>query len=399
MIFFLSLSLFPSVNGWDIQSFHSIEAVIFLCHQYAISVPRRVFVVGVMKKPVDYDLRDPHDASWLKEKLDQSEDALNDDSTVKAYLELFSCMLDSEKGMRFLLSSHKHFRFFRLDLFRKRIYMSLAVALTQRLSEDGQEPHVLQAFLYMVKLENNEREFSQDMANQVRVDADLVQYDIKLPKSKKRERVPGARTDSGRQSVSAKGTVIDILRNSDYIGKLGHGNIDSEEYEHDGLRIAIKIGHPFNEQLHEEADPCALVSNEVDVHKHLKHLQGTVIPALVSCGRDKWFTSGGMILITEKVGNKIKKGKDGLYVVGEKLSEKEADEVERCALVGLKRIHASNIRHGDIALRDLRVEKLDGRMRIWRIDFGMSRNLNEDSEEEGIEEAEIEQRKAGVVRI
>ena len=51
-------------------------------------------------------------------------------------------MLDSENGMGVLPT---YFRFFRLDLNRKRIYMLSAVSLTQKLSEDqdGWKPHVL----------------------------------------------------------------------------------------------------------------------------------------------------------------------------------------------------------------------------------------------------------------
>ena len=365
----------------------------------------QTLVVGEVKKPVDYDLRNPHNASWLKERLGQSKNALLDDRSVMAYLQLFSYILDSAKGMG-ILCSYKHFRFFRLNLVDKRIYMSSAVALTQKLSANRQEPHVIQAFLYISSLERNDSEFTQSMAFQLCVDAGLTCYAKYLPKSKNKTetKTPAARKDSSRhpsrQTVSTRSGVTTVLKNSDYIGELGHGIIGTEEYEYNGLRIAVKIGQPFKAAPERDVDPSELINNEIAIYEHLRHLQGTVIPRVVAGGPDKWFTGGGMILITEKVGNKLRKRSDGFYMDKERLSAKEADEVERCALQGLELINASYIMHSDIALKNLRVERVDGKMHVWWLDFGMSRNmLYYDSKREELGEDELERRRSELSKI
>ena len=141
------------------------------------------------------------------------------------------------------------------------------------------------------------------------------------------------------------------------------------------------------------------MSNEIAIYEHLKHLQGTVIPWVVSSGPDKWFTGDGMILITEKIGNGLSKRNDGFYMGEERLNEKEVDEVRICALQGLKQIHASNIRHGDVVLRNLRVEKVDGKMHVWWIDFGISTHLVENNPEgDEWEGEELEQLKSELAK-
>ena len=88
----------------------------------------------------------------------------------------------------------------------------------------------------------------------------------------------------------------------------------------------------------------------------------------------------------------------------EQLSEGDAGEVKRRVLLGLKRIHASNIWHSDVVLRNLRVGKDDGKMHVWWIAFGMSTFWVDDNSEknepegEELEQDELEQQRRELVK-
>ena len=336
-----------------------------------------VEVVGEMKKPIDFNLNAYSDV-WLKKRLGQNVSKLAEDQNVRPFLQVLSYILDSQEGIG-IFSTFEEFLFLRMDLHKKCIYMAPVIALGQRLCVHDMKPHTIQAFLYVWQLQRNENEFSLKWANALIGEASKLysehepihhHFSSVVMSSTSRD----VHTKNNKQDCS----VTHFLTHCEYIGNLGNGIIGTEEYQYLGKRVAVKIGDQnFANKL--DVDTATLVEDEINIYHRLKYLQGMYIPRVVASGLDKWYTNGGRILITEKVGEEVSRTTDALYVGKRKLSRFESSQMLQSALQGLEQIHACNIVHCDIVLRNLRAESIDGRMHVWWLDFGMSKELGNDN--------------------
>lgn len=92
------------------------------------------------------------------------------------------------------------------------------------------------------------------------------------------------------------------------IGELGHGLTGLvTEREYRGIRVAVKAGFPFHVMKNKEADTYSHVLNEVEMYRLLEDVQGEVVPRFIVGGHDIMFFPGCMVLIVEKVGEKLDK--------------------------------------------------------------------------------------------
>ena len=88
------------------------------------------------------------------------------------------------------------------------------------------------------------------------------------------------------------------------------------------------------------------------------------------------------MLITEKVGHALVRDEDdaGVFYVDEKkLSEEEIEQVKKSGVEGLRAIHRLGVAHEDVSLSNVRVERDNGRLRVWWIDLGFAKKCNSES--------------------
>lgn len=104
-------------------------------------------------------------------------------------------------------------------------------------------------------------------------------------------------------------------------------------------------------------------------------LLGCVMPRLVVVGSQLWV---GCVLITERVGERVKAAYGNIQVGCRDVSKSEADEIRESAVRGLKRLHTvAGILHRDVELRNLRAERVCENQkafwRTWWLDFGLAK--------------------------
>lgn len=139
----------------------------------------------------------------------------------------------------------------------------------------------------------------------------------------------------------------------------------------------------------EDEEGLVALCREIEVYKYLQEKcpseVGCCVPAiLLGLNKRKEDTSygGSVALVEEYIGNEVKRGRIGnLFVIDDhnslQVPSREERGIYKAAMESLTALHKHGVMHGDIALRNLRVEKQrygNGRSkwRAWWIDFGLS---------------------------
>ena len=123
--------------------------------------------------------------------------------------------------------------------------------------------------------------------------------------------------------------------------------------DQDAIFKTFDVSKPLNKwNIFEYVDPNALFTHEVEIYKHLEHLQGDVIPKFLGCGSLYGLLK---VIILQDVGRSITK---------EEFMERKD---EWSAL--LDKIHDSGVKHGDVRYPNITLDN-QNKMRI--IDFGFS---------------------------
>lgn len=250
--------------------------------------------------------------------------------------------------------------------------MSPVVMVGQKLTDSNQ--HAIQAYLYMSRLQHISNEVALPIPCKLSQHSnDASSISDQVINSDEDVLSRGITSISGSITIGvAKPSVTSVLASCDFVGLLGAGLTGRvEEYIYDGKPVAVKVGHPFNPGRDKE-DAFKHVGNEIEIYDRLTDLQGQVVPRVMASGFENWFTTGGMILITEKVGKTLVKKKDGLFVDGTKLCTEDVAEIRRKALEALDAILACDVAHMDAKFSNLRVEKINGEFHLWWIDFGLA---------------------------
>ena len=116
-------------------------------------------------------------------------------------------------------------------------------------------------------------------------------------------------------------------------------------------KVAIKIAD-ISKRPDVEMEEMEMI-NEVGIYRFLKELQGVTIPQLVHF---EYVTEGLLALITEFAGSSLK-------------LKDMTDEVKQQAIDSLRSLHRCGVLHGDVRPS-------------WLIDFGFSRRILNDDEDE-----------------
>lgn len=147
------------------------------------------------------------------------------------------------------------------------------------------------------------------------------------------------------------------------------GTVDEGEYNE--KIVDIKISRPFDPINHDE-DGFKHVENEVKIYKELTEVQGKYVPGMVVGGFENWYTVAAMVLVVEKLGHGLVSRGSQLYLDGNKLSDEEEKEIMVKPLEALEAVHACGVVHGDHKIDNIRLEKKNGKLHAWFIDFGLA---------------------------
>lgn len=171
------------------------------------------------------------------------------------------------------------------------------------------------------------------------------------------------------------GIIDHLLRNHEGVMGVGSSSVMLRA-QWEGRCVLVKY---WNEA---EQDGLATLLDEIRIYQKLQRehgdVLGSVVPRLIAFRDDPM---PEVTLVTEKVGKGLRRREDGCLLVGEGAQWEEVEEggkegILSAATESLKRLHGCGIAHGDIALRNLRVERCKGGLlrkegwRAWWVDLG-----------------------------
>lgn len=141
----------------------------------------------------------------------------------------------------------------------------------------------------------------------------------------------------------------------------------------EGRRAAIKLWNG------EDNDELNSLRREIRVYRLIQDNNPSIIldsavPRLLLGWNKK---NGDVVLITEYVGQEVGMDADGnILVGGNVLSEEDIHSLRNAAQKSISEIHSCGVLHGDLALRNLRAQKVQehgtSSWKAWWLDLGRS---------------------------